>query len=381
MLAPVRSICDGQPDLAAQIHPEPAPPGSPTSTAAHSFQALDYRRQHFLRLISQSVKGVREIFCAAGSQLGEENLMAERVKTESTILRTVLVCFAISLSLPPIWAETVLSTGSGKQSQYLALGDSLAFGFNPLVQPPDLFKYIGYPTIVGGVLRLQLWNASCPGETTSTFIETSTTPSDYYPDFYCVPSKNQVFVPSNNGETQLTYFVPYHGALDQLDYATTFLKANPGTKLVTIDIGLNDVGLVQINCANTPQDCQSELTAALATVGQNLAEIFSGLRATGYQGPIIAVDAFSFNYSDPVESGAISAYNTVVEQVASSFGVTVADLYPLFEHLAAPFGGDTCAAGVLVKLPNGTCDTHPNLLGQAIIAATVIEALPHEPGE
>jgi lysophospholipase L1-like esterase len=325
--------------------------------------------------------GVREIFCAEWSQLGKENLMAELVKMESIVLKTTLVCFAISLFLPPLWAENVLGGGSGKPSQYLALGDSLAFGFNPLVQPPDLFKYIGYPKIVAGILRLQLSNASCPGETTSTFIETSTTPSDYYPDFYCVPSQNQVFVPSNNGETQLTYFVPYHGAPDQLDYATTFLKANPNTKLVTIDIGLNDIGLVEINCASTPQDCESELTAALTTLAQNLAQIFSGLRATGYQGPIIAVDAFSFNYSDPVQSGAISAYNTAMEQAASPFDVTVADLYPLFEHLAAPFGGDTCAAGVLVKLSGGTCDTHPNLLGQAFIASAVIQVLPHEPGE
>jgi hypothetical protein len=307
--------------------------------------------------------------------------MAELVKTKSIVLKTTLVCFAISLSLTPIWAENVLNIGNGKPSQYLALGDSLAFGFNPLVQPPDLFKYIGYPEIVAGILRLQVSDASCPGETTSTFIETSTTPSDYYPGFYCVPTQNQVFVPSNTGETQLTYFVPYHGAPDQLDYATTFLKANPGTKLITIDIGLNDIGLVQINCASTPQNCESELAAALATLGQNLAQIFSGLRATGYQGPIVAVDAFSFNYSDAVESGAISAYNTVLEQVASSFNVTVANLYPLFELLAAPFGGDTCAAGVLVKLPNGTCDTHPNLLGQALIAGVVIEVLPHQPGE
>ncbi len=236
-------------------------------------------------------------------------------------------------------------------------------------------KYIGYPEIVAGILHRQLSNASCPGETTSTFLETAP-PSDYYPGFYCVPPESQVFVPSNNGEIQLNYFVPYHDEADQLAYAVAFLKANPRTKLVTIDIGLNDVGLVQINCANTPQDCQSELATALATVGQNLAAIFSGLRATGYQGPIVAVDAFSFNYSDAVESAAISAFNTVTEQAATPFGVTVADLYPLFEHPAAAFSGDTCAAGVLVKLSNGTCDTHPNLLGQALIASVVIQVLP-----
>ena len=294
-------------------------------------------------------------------------------------MRTAFVCFVLSLCLPPLGAENLPGVRSSKHSEYLALGDSLAFGFNPLVQPPDLANYIGYPKIVAGLLHFQLSNPSCPGETTSTFIDTSTMPSDYYPGFYCVPSNNQVFVPSNNGETQLTYFVPYDGAPDQLDYATTFLAANPGTKLITIDIGLNDVGLVQINCANAPQDCLSELSTALAGVSQNLAQIFSSLRGTGYQGPIIAVDAFSFNYSDAVESLAISAYNAVIEKVASPFNVTVADLYPLFKHLAAPFGGDTCSAGVLVKLSNGTCDTHPNLLGQALIASAVIQVLPHQP--
>jgi hypothetical protein len=281
------------------------------------------------------------------------------------VLKRMFVCFALCLSIRPIWAEN----DHGKNANYLALGDSLAFGFNPLVQPPDLSKYIGYPKIIAGVLGLQLTNASCPGETTSTFIGTSTV---FYPGFDCVAMRD---------DNQL--FVAYDGAPNQLDYAVAFLRATPGTKLVTIDIGLNDVGILQANCttqfsgnAQAILTCeQNGLPGTLALVGQNLSTIFSDLRATGYKGTIVAVDAFSFNYSDLVESAAISAFNSVTEQAASPFDVTVADIYPIFEHITAPFGGDTCAAGLLVKLSDGTCDTHPNLVGQGIVAFTVLQVL------
>ena len=281
------------------------------------------------------------------------------------MLKRMFLCLALALSIGPIWAESDYS----KNAHYLALGDSLAFGFNPLVQPPNLSKYIGYPKIIAGVLRLQLTNASCPGETTSTFIGTSTV---FYPGFDCVAMRD---------DNQL--FVPYNGAPNQLDYAVDFLHATPGAKLITIDIGLNDVGILQANCtAQFPGNASAILTCeqnglpgTLALVAQNLATIFSDLRATGYKGTIVAVDAFSFNYSDPVESAAISAFNSVTEQAAGPFDVTVADIYPIFQQIAAPFGGDTCAAGVLVKLSDGTCDTHPNLVGQGIVAFAVLQVL------
>ena len=93
------------------------------------------------------------------------------------------------------------------------------------------------------------------------------------------------------------------------------------------------------------------------------------------------MDAFAFNYSDPVQVGALTAYNALVGLVGSQFGVEVADVYPVFERVAAKFGGDTCAAGLLVKLPDGTCDTHPNLAGQALIASTVLEVVVRNPSK
>jgi lysophospholipase L1-like esterase len=288
------------------------------------------------------------------------------------ILKRTAVCLVLSLLVSPIWADRISSDKDGKP-RYLALGDSLAFGYNPLVQPPNLFLYIGYPKIVAAVLDLGLANASCPGETSSTFTGTSMV---YYPGFNCLAMREQ---------DQL--FVPYDGAQDQLDYAVSFLEANPSTKLVTIDIGVNDIGILQYNCMTQYSGnsqgiltCEeSGLPGTLAGIAQNLTTIFSALRATGYKQTIVAVDAFAFNYSDPVEVGALSAYNALVGQVSSQFGVEVADVYPVFEHIAALFGGDTCAAGLLVKLPGGTCDTHPDLAGQALIAGTVLQVLERQP--
>src|SRR5664280_232851 len=67
-------------------------------------------------------------------------------------------------------------TGSGqhqRQSQYLALGDSIPFGYNPLLMPvppattpaPVVTDFVGYPELAAPKLKLALTNASCPGQT------------------------------------------------------------------------------------------------------------------------------------------------------------------------------------------------------------------------
>lgn len=294
-------------------------------------------------------------------------------------MKALLVFLAICVSAWPGSAQTASILTINANKQYLALGDSLAFGYNPLVQP-KLSNYIGYPKLIAGAFDLSLSNASCPGETTNTFVGNFAAVYDgsaYYPGFSCAPSKDQVLVPYNGSTVTLTFFVPYNSNTpDQLAYASSFLKQNPNTDLVTIDVGLNDVGLVQFECANDASACPEELETALGTVHANLSTIFSTLRAADPGGAIIALDAFSFNYSPSnlTETEAISAYNSVVQETAAQYNVAFADLFPVFQTIAAPFGGDTCAAGVLVKLPGGTCDTHPNLLGQSVVAAVVLDA-------
>ena len=63
---------------------------------------------------------------------------------------------------------------------YLALGDSIAFGMNPLLLPPYTSgipspdKFVGFPEAFADLTNLpakKLANASCPGETSASFLD------------------------------------------------------------------------------------------------------------------------------------------------------------------------------------------------------------------
>jgi hypothetical protein len=59
---------------------------------------------------------------------------------------------------------------TGREQDYLALGDSVAFGYSPLVDPHNADNFVGYPTPVAAALDETLTNPSCPGEASGGFI-------------------------------------------------------------------------------------------------------------------------------------------------------------------------------------------------------------------
>src|SRR6516162_10010427 len=97
---------------------------------------------------------------------------------------------------------------AGSPQQYLALGDSIAFGFSPLLNPVNADNFIGYPTPAAAGLKKTLTNASCPGETSSHFVSLAGT---------------------DNGCGFWRTFYPLHAeyATSQLAFADAFLQANP----------------------------------------------------------------------------------------------------------------------------------------------------------
>ena len=57
----------------------------------------------------------------------------------------------------------------------------------------------------------------------------------------------------------------------------------------------------------------------------------------------------------------------------------VADGFAAFAGPSAAFGGSPCAAGLLIKLPDGTCNIHPSPAGHLLLAQAienVVGALP-----
>jgi lysophospholipase L1-like esterase len=112
------------------------------------------------------------------------------------------------------------------------------------------------------------------------------------------------------------------------------------------------------------------------TIATNLATIFHELRVdAGYTGPIVALTYYSLSYSDPASVASAEFLDSVIAGVTTASGGIVADGFAAFQGPSLPFGGDPCAAGLLIKLPNGTCNIHPSPAGQRLLAAAIAKAI------
>ncbi len=266
-----------------------------------------------------------------------------------------------------------IGTASGQAKPYLALGDSIPFGFNPLIPlpPPSLAVYQGYPEFIAQSLGLSLANASCPGETSGSFISVTA------PDNGC-----------HEWRALLPLFVPYASSTEsQLAYATSFLHANPQTRLVTITIGGDDLLLLENTCAaqssnlTTVEECElAGLGKVFGAYAENLTKIYLALRFTArYEGPIVAVNYASTDYTNTLETLAVGGLNAITAELTYAFGGKVADVFSAFQKASLASGGLPCAASVPLSFPNPgtplTCNPHPTLPGQQLIAKLVEQAL------
>jgi lysophospholipase L1-like esterase len=269
---------------------------------------------------------------------------------------------------------------------YLALGDSVPFGFNPLLLPsatnpvnPTADQFVGYPEVVAQLAKpIREANVACPGETSTSFLK-----SLAYVNASAVPLDRGCHLVKQAG----VLHVPY--VESQLDRAVSFLTTHPQTKLVTLTLGGNDVGLLGDVCAaqvdagvragSIPvaqaaaavQSCVgSNLNATLGTLAANVTTILSAVRGTGYKGELIVLSYYSLNYNQPFDL--LKLANDTVAQAAAPFGVKIASGYDAFKAASGP-AGDPCAAGLLIPLPTSpaTCDVHPTQKGREILGATV----------
>jgi lysophospholipase L1-like esterase len=260
---------------------------------------------------------------------------------------------------------------------YLALGDSVAFGYRPpqvttTAQYANADNFVGYPTDVAAAENLVLVNASCPGETTASMLS-ATAQSNGCENSYN-PSSSTNPVPGGYRTTSPLH-VSYTGS--QIAFAEQFLKAHPTTRLITLDIGANDAFI----CEATPgtKNCTTSTALAnLATqIDTNLTTIYKDLRGTGYTGPIVTLDYYSTDYASTAGDEGTQYLNAVINKPSTSVNppVITANGYAAFETPSSAFGGSTCAAGLLVKLPNGTCNVHPTLYGHRLLAQAIEQAL------
>jgi len=114
---------------------------------------------------------------------------------------------------------------------------------------------------------------------------------------------------------------------------------------------------------------------SVVEIEANLETIFDELRGAGYTGPIVVLEYYSLSYSDPTTLAGTEFLDSVIAGVTTANGGILADGFRAFEGPSAAFGGDPCAAGLLIKLPDGTCNIHPSPAGQRLLAGAIADAI------
>lgn len=277
-----------------------------------------------------------------------------------------LLATAALAAAPVVAAQPASAVPVAEHGWYLALGDSVAFGYRPpAVTPPgeyaDPANFTGYPDAVATAYRLKLRNLSCPGETSASFLRMT------------APSNGCENAP--NGGSAYRRLFPLHTdyPLSQMRRAKKFLTYHPDTQLVTIDLGANDLFRCQ---ATTADHCTgADLIATMQQIARNLSDVLTRLRSVDATVPIVVLTYYTLDYANPTDTQVTQVLNSFIEAAAHPSGALIADGYGAFEQAAAPFGGSSCAAGLLIALPGGGCNEHPSPTGHLILATAIAQAL------
>ena len=195
-----------------------------------------------------------------------------------------------------------------------------------------------FSTLVADEIHRKLANASCFGETSSHFLDLAAE------DLGCAAWRSVY-----------PLFVSYSGT--QMDYAVQYLQSHPKAELVTIDIGVNDLGVLLRDCLGDFACANAGFSKVLMAYQANLVKIYTRIRVeAGYTGPLVAVTAYAFNYADPVITPAFAVLNGVLTSITAGFGGKVADAFDRHEAVAENLSGSRYRV-----LPGWQCTSEPGL--------------------
>jgi lysophospholipase L1-like esterase len=283
---------------------------------------------------------------------------------------------------------TQVSADTGPPSTYLALGDSLAYGYHaaqfaneyPNVNPSSFNA--GYVDDFGAALKLfhpnlQITNDGCPGETSSTLIFGSGVTGT------CAGG------PTGTPFPYLWLHHPY-SASSQLADALSILGVNHNVTTITLDIGSNDVlQFLEHTCgfpATFNPACLAQIPSLFATVAGNVYYIVSQLHAAAPNAKIVELGLYNpYPAVLPAPGSdylAAQLNNALASVVALVPNASFANPEPVFNPAGSngkPETGDIptiCAFTAMC--PGGTynpaspsADIHPTNLGYGVLAAVV----------
>jgi len=231
-------------------------------------------------------------------------------------VQAVVVCAISAAWLVPLTFAGTAQSASSPQSYYLALGDSIAYGFQPAKQkaglPPSGFNS-GYVDVFAARLRtvapkIRVVNYGCPGESTKTFINGGC------PGRGDVKGLHDVFKGS------------------QLDAALAFLRAHPGqVSPITLTLYGNDLFELVDQCKGDFACAQARSPRSFAQFGSRLTSIFKRLQAAAPKAAIIVTGGWNFNIDDLRGTDPLfGSLNTTIGRVAAGTKVRFANTYPVF---------------------------------------------------
>ena len=249
----------------------------------------------------------------------------QRPRSTQRPLRGAAVALLLGLAIPLVLVlPSAATSGTAQQpgyqppqSYYLALGDSITYGFQPAKQraglPPSRFN-TGYVDVFAARLRtiapkIRVVNYGCPGESTKTFIHGG-----------C----------SGRGDVK-----GLHDAFkgSQLDAALAFLRAHPGqVSPVTLTLFGNDwFPLVFDTCKGNVACVRKHAPTATASFASRLSSILERLRAAAPTTEIIVTGAWNI---DPDQLQQLSpiyrSLEASIARAATASHARVAKMLPVF---------------------------------------------------
>jgi lysophospholipase L1-like esterase len=249
-------------------------------------------------------------------------------------------------------------------SEYLALGDSVTFGYQepntvPAPNYHDPASLPGFPEHLRSELHVSVTNLACPGETSGSLINVHTL--------------------SNGCENGYRKLYPLHTKYSgaQLSYAVSFLRQHSRVRLVSLMIGANDIFLCE---KNSPSHCLSpaDQNKTISMVARNVKAILSAIRTQGrYKGQIAIVTYYSTDFTSALINGVIKKLNSAVVTVAKPYKIEVADGFNQFRLASIKYANKPCLAGLITQLNStaGNCGVHPTYAGSALLAEAVLSAI------
>jgi lysophospholipase L1-like esterase len=310
----------------------------------------------------------------------------------------LLACLAVAAVAVGALAFTATAGAARVGNTYLALGDSLAYGYHAAqfkeeleskgYVEPSTFDH-GYVDDFGAALKLthpklQTINDGCPGETTETFIDGSGIPG------YCAGGPTG---------TPFPYAFLHHSYApytSQLADALAILKENPEVSPITLDIGANDVLQFLASKCGFPATftCSpAEVEAELGHIAANVYSILTQLHAAAPKAQIVLIGLYNpypTVLPSPGGDKTTAALNAALEHVATEIPDTsFANPEPAFNPsilTGAPETTDlTTICAFTAMCPGGTfnptspnADIHPTTLGYAVMAGVLgVDFLTH----